>query len=53
MYKLVIGDSFKKAYSRLSKAEQDATDKKLALLAEDPFVRFNLFWIKCIDVELF
>ena len=37
MYKLIIDESFRRAYSRLTKLEQNATDKKLTLLSEDPW----------------
>ena len=37
MYQLVIEDSFRKAYSKLTRAEQEVTDRKLTLLAEDPW----------------
>jgi len=37
MYRLVIEDSFRKAYEKLSKNEQKTTDRKLILLANDPW----------------
>ena len=37
MYELQVDGSFKKAYKKLTKAEQKATDAKLVLLAADPW----------------
>jgi len=44
MYRLVITDSFRKAYSKLTESEQNATDGKLMLLAQDP-------WYKSLRVK--
>jgi mRNA-degrading endonuclease RelE of RelBE toxin-antitoxin system len=37
MYRLQIEDSFRKAYSKLTKQEQKATDAKLILLTQNPW----------------
>jgi mRNA-degrading endonuclease YafQ of YafQ-DinJ toxin-antitoxin module len=37
MYRLVVDDSFKKAYQKLALFEKKSTDNKLLLLAENPW----------------
>jgi mRNA-degrading endonuclease YafQ of YafQ-DinJ toxin-antitoxin module len=37
MYKLTFGEGFSKAYAKLTKAEQTATDRKLETLAQNPW----------------